>query len=117
MDRALIVKKPWIDLILSGEKTWEMRSRTTNIRGEIGLIESGSGLIVGSCEIADCFDAAYVPIDENHFNETKHLHRIESYEKAGKWLCPWKLENAIRFDEPIPYKHPQGAVTWVKLKT
>ena len=47
MDRALIIKKPWIDLILDGEKTWEMRSRKTKITGWIGLIEQGSGLIVG----------------------------------------------------------------------
>jgi len=44
--RALIIRKPYIDRILAGEKLWELRSRPTNI---------------------------------------------------------------------IPYKHPQGAVVWVKL--
>ncbi|GAF99913.1 unnamed protein product, partial [marine sediment metagenome] len=27
----------------------------------------------------------------------------------------WVLEKAKRYDEPIPYTHPLGAVIWVKL--
>ena len=54
MNRGLIIKQPWIELILSGKKTWEMRSRPTHIRGKIGLIEQGTGLIVGEVEIIDC---------------------------------------------------------------
>ena len=51
--KALIIKKPWIDNILDGKKTWEIRGSKTNIRGQIELIQSGSGLVVGSCEIID----------------------------------------------------------------
>lgn len=32
-----------------------------------------------------------------------------------KWRYPWVLANARRYDTPIPYNHPKGAVTWVKL--
>lgn len=52
--KALIIKKPWIDYILNGSKVWEIRGSKTNIRGQIELIQSGSGLVVGSCEIIDC---------------------------------------------------------------
>ena len=52
--KALIIKKPWIDYILNGSKVWEIRGSKTNIRGKIELIQSGSGLVVGSCEIIDC---------------------------------------------------------------
>src|SRR5690554_3847384 len=45
--RGLIIAKPWIGKILRGEKTWEMRSAHTHVRGPIALIEKGSGLIVG----------------------------------------------------------------------
>ena len=31
--KALIVDQPWIDLILSGRKTWEMRGTSTSFRG------------------------------------------------------------------------------------
>ena len=53
MKRALIIKKNWLDKIFDEGKTWEMRSRNTKIRGKIGLIESGTGLIVGEAKIVD----------------------------------------------------------------
>lgn len=40
--KGLIIKKEWLDLILSGEKHWEMRSNITLIRGDIALIQSKS---------------------------------------------------------------------------
>ena len=36
--KALIVREPWIDLILDGHKTWELRTQPTSIRGRIALI-------------------------------------------------------------------------------
>lgn len=53
MKRALIIKKNWLDKIFNDGKRWEMRSRNTKIRGKIGLIESGSGLIVGEAKIVN----------------------------------------------------------------
>ena len=51
--KGLIIRKPWIDLILRGKKFWELRGSNTHIRGEIALIESGSGTVVGTCELID----------------------------------------------------------------
>jgi hypothetical protein len=28
----------------------------------------------------------------------------------------WELRDAVLFDTPVPYRHPQGAVIWVTLK-
>ena len=50
---ALIVAEPWISKILSGQKTWEMRSTSTTKRGPIGLIAKGSGQVVGVVELVD----------------------------------------------------------------
>jgi ASCH domain len=44
--KGLIIDEPWISLIVSGEKTWEMRSRNTNVRGRIGLIRKGSKTVI-----------------------------------------------------------------------
>lgn len=55
-DRALIVRQPWIDLILSGKKTWEMRGAKINVRGRIGLIEQGTGLIFGETKLTFCHE-------------------------------------------------------------
>ena len=51
--KGLIIDEPWIGFILSGRKTWEMRSRNTQIRGRIGLIRKGSKMVVGVADLVD----------------------------------------------------------------
>ena len=111
MRRALIVKKKWLDKIFDEGKVWEMRTTRTNIRGEIDLIESGSGLIVGKTEIIGCSDIPIVP--SRYFIP---MHKVEDLELIKKWKWAWilKANSAKRYDKPIPYKHPKGAVIWVK---
>ena len=41
--KALVVKKQWLDLILAGRKTWEIRGSSTAKRGWIHLAESQAG--------------------------------------------------------------------------
>ena len=110
MDRALIIKKPWIDLILSGEKTWEMRSRKTHLTGWIGLIEQGTGLIVGKAFLTGSFE-----IDELEFAENYSKHRINDDVLLRRYSWAWTLDQAQRLEIPIHYKHPSGAVIWVKI--
>jgi len=110
-DRGLIVREPWISLILSGKKTWEMRSRSTNIRGRIGLIEAGSGLIVGEVDIVNCF----YPLDQSEAKLLIKFHQIKDLSLIAKWNTPWVMSNPKRYDNPVPYSHPRGAVTWVNL--
>lgn len=109
--KALIIKKHWLDLILSGEKTWEMRSRKTNIRGRIFLIESGSGLIKGGCELVGCKLTDYATI--MHYIDK---HKVPDADLLKKWNVAWIIENAYRLSEPIPYDHPKGAVVWVNVQ-
>jgi hypothetical protein len=110
MNRALIVKKFWLDKIFDEGKTWEMRTTRTKISGKIRLIESGSGMIVGECEIIGC---SYIPIKANSKYFDKH--KVEDVELLKKWKYPWIITNAKRYEKPIPYTHPKGAVIWVKL--
>lgn len=109
--RGLIIKKQWLDLILSGRKTWEMRSTKTKVHGTIALIEQGSGLIVGRVELVDSpSDLTPSYVLNNH---KKHL--VGNQALLNKWRYPWVLDKAIRYDKPTPYKHPRGAVVRVKL--
>jgi len=52
--KALIVKPGPMKKILDGSKSWEIRRGRCHIRGLIGLIESGSGEVVGVADLADC---------------------------------------------------------------
>lgn len=112
--KGLIIKSPWIEKILAGEKTWEIRGSNTKIRGTIALIKSGTGMIYGSVELVET-----LPVDINQYDHNRDKHRVDV---EGFWgfvhynqPWAWVMENPIKYDTPIPYKHPQGAVIWVNL--
>lgn len=109
--KGLIIKKQYLDLIFDNGKVWEMRSTRTKVRGRIGLIESGSGLVVGEAYLQDCGD----PLNESNALETTQFHHVTDLKLLKKWRFPWILSNAKRYIKPIPYKHPKGAVIWVNL--
>jgi len=112
--RGLVIKQPWIDLIFDGKKTWEIRGSNTKIRGTIALIQSRSGKVIGTAELVDSIPLDLPSYQTNQMRHQIPLDRFEGlpYPKTHAWV----LENAVRFDEPIPYTHPQGAVIWVDLK-
>lgn len=111
-ERGLIIRQPWIELILSGQKPWEMRSKPTNVRGRIALIEQGTGQIVGECSLVH---SSNIPLSEAEAKKFQYLHRVHNLSLLKKWRFAWELNFVERYKKPIPYQHPPGAVTWVKL--
>jgi len=114
--KGLIIKSPYIDRILAGTKTWEMRSRHTKQRGQIALIKQGSGQIVGLARLIH----SKGPLSNQEKLETIDKHqiskeRLESGE-TEKWKFAWVFEDAVKLTAPINYKHPNGAQQWVKLE-
>jgi hypothetical protein len=115
MTRALVIDEPWIGLILTGMKSWEMRSTNTKIRGLIGLIRKGSGQVVGVAELVDC----QPPLSAQEYAHFESSHRIPPNRQdgaiSGGWTRPWVLSAARSLRGPVPYRHPPGAVIWVTL--
>ena len=111
IQKALIVKKKWLDKIFNEGKIWEMRTTRTKIRGRVGLIESGTGLVVGEVTITGCSENE-IPKD----NQFIKYHKVEDLALLNKWKWAWILSDATRYEKPKPYKHPKGAVIWVNLK-
>ncbi|NOQ17590.1 MAG: ASCH domain-containing protein [Methyloprofundus sp.] len=114
--KGLIIKSPYIDRILAGTKTWEMRSSSTKIRGPIALIKQGTGEIIGVANLVDVKG----PLDAQDKREAidKHqisIDRLESGE-TDKWHTAWVLGNAQPLIMPVRYQHPNGAVIWVNLE-
>lgn len=111
VSRGLPIREVPLAKILAGSKTWEIRSRPTAIRGRVALIRSGSKTVVGICRIVDCI-GPFTP-----------EQRRKGWRKAGfpkgKQLparCyAWVMEGARRLRAPVPYRHPRGAITWVRL--
>lgn len=115
--RALIVKKEHLDKFfvdhqMYGEpKTMEMRSSKTNIRERIQLIESGSGFIVGETTLYDCTEKLSI----HKCRWLSSQHQVDEIELLEKWCFGWRIKETVKYENPIPYEHPKGAMIWVKV--
>lgn len=111
--KGLLIRAPWIDYIFDGKKTWEIRGSNTNIRGTVALIKSGSGMVFGT---VDLVDSKKLSLEEYQLSEKYHcVQKSECLEMPYKNTHAWVVDNPILFDNPIPYKHPMGAIIWVSL--
>ena len=108
----LVVKNPWLELILSRKKSWEIRDTQTKQRGRIHLALSGAGgRIVGHCHITDSFAIDKCKL-EKHFSK----HRIRdlafiTYRRPHVWV----LSKACYYKTSFVYSHRVGAIIFVKL--
>jgi hypothetical protein len=109
---ALQIMKEPIEQILAGTKTWEIRGTTTSRRGPIALIQSKTGHVVGICEVIDVVGP--LSLKELQANEGRTGFRPDElyYRKTYAWV----LRKARRLPTPIPFRHPHGAVVWIKLE-
>ena len=108
--RALVVKKRWLDLILAGQKKWEIRGSSTAKRGWIHFAESqAGGKLMGRARLVDCF-----PVSRESFVRNFHQHRVPSLSMVPyRTPYAWVLENCEKFDKAFNYERKQGAVIWV----
>jgi hypothetical protein len=114
MMRALLIRHPWIDKILDGEKTWEIRGSATSIRGTIGLVPSGSGTVIGVCDVVDCVG----PLTAEAYRKNAKKAGMHPSEANLGWYrqtYAWVMTKPRYLKRPVPYQHPQGAVIWVCL--
>ena len=112
---GLLVKSPWIEMILERRKTWEIRGSRTSRRGQIALIKAGSGLVVGYCNLNNVVG----PLSNEDMRRTAGEHRIPLSSLSNGTPYPktyaWELSDAYPLINPIQYQHPFGAVIWVNL--
>ena len=112
--KALLIRSPHIEKILDGKKIWEIRGSRTYVRESVGLISSGSGTIIGVCDVVDC-----IPIlSDEQFRKNARKAGMKPREVSignYKNTFAWVLANPHYLKTPVPYKHPTGAIIWVKL--
>ena len=112
--KGLIVREPYATLIVEGKKIWEIRKKSTKIRGRILIISHGKAL--GSVELAGVLGPFTVQELEEHFD--KHLvdsNFLREYSK-GQPLYAWILRNAQKFKHPKPLKLKRGVQVWVNVE-
>ncbi|AOG04752.1 hypothetical protein BSY19_794 [Bosea sp. RAC05] len=102
-------------MILSGQKTWEMRKSANHDRGLVGLIRKGSGHVVGVAELV----ASLPAIDPEDYAATEHLHGIrgerQTWAITEGYTVPWVLAGARPLTRPVAYRHKSGAQSRVIL--
>lgn len=114
--KALVIDEPWSSLILTGEKTGEMRKTGRKIRGTIALIRKGSGQVVGTAKVTDSLPplpdpAAYAAAEP--FHRIPPARQRRAFEDG--WRTPWVLADAHPLPGPVSDLHPNGAAIWVNL--
>lgn len=113
---GLVVQTPWIDYLLNGTKTWELRSTRTSLRGRFGLIRKGSGCVSGEAELVDVLG----PFDDASLAAACAKHCVPPERMAfviqRGYRYAWVVRNAKQYERPVPYLHRSGAVTWVRLR-
>ena len=112
--KGLVIREPWIGMILRGEKVWELRSQPCRHRGRIALIEKGSGEIQGVATLVD--DLAPLSRSELLSSIGKHGVPVQQIDEVMKmrWLRPWVLADVVRLSRSVPYQHTSGG-SWVNL--
>ena len=119
--KVLTIKEPFATLIMEGYKKYEFRSWKTKYRGKI-LIHAGmsiekdmlerfkeynlsysKGVIIGEAEIVDC-----ILVDDEFNEELKKINKTVYGKSNHVETYAWKLENVIKYDEPIYIKGQLG---------
>jgi ASCH domain len=108
---ALSVRQPWAELIISGQKTIELRKWAADYRGQMwlhagkrqdpqleaqfGLSAAFRGGFIGVVELS-----AIVPMDSRRWSSWLERHRDAGRYQPG--MFGWILQNARRLKAPIP---------------
>lgn len=111
---ALFVREPFAERIISGRKTWEIRTRSTRRRGRIAIM-SQRGLI-GTVELCDVLGPLSAGDLVGHVSRHRAPLRLLDAYAAGRDLYAWVLREPVRLDPPIALHRGRGPVVWFRLK-
>jgi hypothetical protein len=112
-DWALFVREPFAERIISGRKTWEIRTRPTHRRGRIAIM-SQRGLL-GTVEIYDVAGPLTATDLVRHVGKHRAPLRLLHAYAAGRALYAWVLREPARLDPPLVLRRGRGPVVWFRL--
>ena len=76
LDSANLLNEEWLEHVLCGRKTWEIRSARTHKRERVSLAQSGTELLIGDVEIG-IFDCIEIYVVDLRANIAKHCVPLE----------------------------------------
>ena len=104
-DRIMVLRPPWLDYILEGSKTMELRGR----KSRNGMVWLGcNSKIYGRATITSTVS---LTAEEFRAREAEHLWPAD-LEIPYRNPCGLMLEDVIKLPAPIPYWQPPSALGW-----
>jgi predicted transcriptional regulator len=112
--RCLKIEDKWVNLILNGTKTWEIRRRNTKIRERIALGNTKTKRVVGYATIIDSVE---MTVEELKKHNDKHQANdfSDEYANEKKTLFAWILSDVEVEPNPKHYSYSTGS--WCRVKT
>lgn len=110
--KALSIRQPWAEAIVSGHKPVENRTWSTKFRGEF-LVHASSRLDKAAIAFCETRGTGVLKADELVLGAI--IGKVELYDVVTELKSPWffgpygfLFRNPIRFPEPIPCKGKLG---------
>jgi hypothetical protein len=117
--KALTIRQPWADLIVSGHRHFEIRSWKPDYRGwllihaarkidEEAVCRLGfhtGGLTLGAI-VGKAFIEEYIPFTPENWQLLRSEHMEWTDFQPG--LIGWRLSKAVKFGQPIPWNGSLG---------
>jgi hypothetical protein len=105
-DRCLVIKSFWLDKILTGEKTLEIRGCQHHFEGPVNLLESRTGRVRATATLG-------VPRPLTPEESVENKEAIETMRYKRPWA--WPLMDVVALAEPwfVSAKARQYCPTWV----
>ena len=113
-DRALKIHKKWVSKILSGTKTWEIRSRRVKPM-HVALAATGDNLLFGDVEIVACHSLEPTELQQHFGKHQIEVNELKEFTSRYKQIFAWELKSVRAYVEPVAFCNPKGAVVFVVL--
>lgn len=119
--KALSIKNPWASLIINGYKEYEFRTWKTKYRGKILIhsslgieknvlnkfkdysLDYNNGYIIGEATLSDC-----ILMTDEFYHELLNIDSAVYELSTHEMKYAWKLENIIKYENPIKAKGNLG---------
>ena len=110
MIKGLIIKEDYLQRFFNNNKTAEVRSQDTKIRGKILLCCSKKHEIWGEAELYDV-----LRVLQCEYETYTHLHKSNDFDGYPVNYL-WLMKNIKKYPKPKSYQHKPGCVIWINLK-
>ena len=108
-ERIMVIKEPWLQLILNKLKTMEIRCSPAE-PGKTWLAFDGQ--VFGAAYISNC-----VQITREEFEATREQHQHLGDMPPHAKVYALTLQNIVRLESPVPHYRPPTTAPWTIFRT